>query len=296
MTDIPGGYIMLARKIRKSPLWLSLKSAHRMVMIEILLQAQWQDGDVVRNGEIIHLKRGQVATSYQQLVDDIGDRDVTVKIVRTAIEKLEKHNFLAKDEAKARAKKGLLLTIENYGFYQDSDNYLGKEKGNDEGDARAKSGQSEGKARAINNKDKELKEGKKGITYTPEFDEFWNVYPRKIGKAECFKTWKTVLKKGEQPSFIIQCAQNYANMCQAKGTEEQFIKHPKTFLNEERYKDFKVIVIGGNNHAESRTSAQGIRSGEYPQASGGESSILNGRTGWIGNRGKDSTADLSELQ
>lgn len=84
-------------------------------------------------------------------------------------------------------------------------------------------------------------------TYTPEFDEFWNVYPRKIGKMECFPTWEKIIASGEQPSLIIQCADNYAKDCLSKQTEETFIKHPKTFLNKERYKDYKIIALGGGN-------------------------------------------------
>src|SRR5690625_2037516 len=150
---IPEGYVLLARKIRKSPLWKSLKATHKVVMIELILQAQFRDGEVVRNGEIIHLKRGQIATSYQQLVGDIGDKDITVKVVRNAINKLIKHGFLAKDEAKARAKKGLLLTIVNYDTYQTPVNYKGKDKDKVTGNEGAKRGQSEGKEGAINNND-----------------------------------------------------------------------------------------------------------------------------------------------
>jgi len=128
MTDnyIPDGFILLARKIKKSPLWRCLKATHKIVMIELLLQAQFQDGEVTRNGEIIFLKKGQIATSYQQLVGDINDKSITVKVVRNAIKKLVKHGFLAKDEAKARAKKGLLLTILNYNYYQNPGNYKSK--------------------------------------------------------------------------------------------------------------------------------------------------------------------------
>ncbi|MBT2690985.1 conserved phage C-terminal domain-containing protein [Bacillus sp. ISL-47] len=147
---------MLARKIRGSPLWKSLKATHRLVLIELLLQAQFQDNEVVRNGEILFLKRGQVATSYQQLVNDIGDKDVTVKVVRNAVGKLVKHNFLTKDEAKSRAKKGLLLTIVNYEVYQDPQNYVAKEVIKETGSVRAKQGQSKGKAGAINNKEKKV--------------------------------------------------------------------------------------------------------------------------------------------
>lgn len=160
---IQGGYVIIARQVRKSKLWLSLKSAHRMVLMEILLQAQWQDCDVIRNGEIIHLKRGQVATSYQQIVDDISEKNITIKVVRTAIDKMERALFLAKDEAVQRAKKGLLLTVVKYDFFQNPDNYKGRAEDNDKGEAKAEQGQSEGRARAINKKLKNLNKENKDI-------------------------------------------------------------------------------------------------------------------------------------
>jgi DNA replication protein DnaD len=157
---IPEGFVFLARKIRKSSLWRCLKATHRIVLIELLLQAQFKDVEVVRNGEILFLKRGQIATSYQNLVDDIADKDISVKVVRNAIEKLVKHDFLAKDEAKSRAKKGLLLTVVNYDLYQTADNYTGKAMGKEKGIIWAKRGQSEGKAGAINKNVKNLKNEK----------------------------------------------------------------------------------------------------------------------------------------
>ncbi|BDH62887.1 hypothetical protein MTP04_30170 [Lysinibacillus sp. PLM2] len=125
MDYIPGGYILLARKIKKSPLWLSLKANHRIVLIELLLQAQFQDVEVALNGDVLFLKRGQLATSYQKLSDDIAENEITPRVVRNAINKLIKLGFLAKDESKARSKKGLLLTIINYDLYQQPENYKG---------------------------------------------------------------------------------------------------------------------------------------------------------------------------
>ncbi|MGV7801775.1 hypothetical protein PJN14_29800, partial [Mycobacterium kansasii] len=97
--------------------------------------------------------------------------------MRNAIDKLEKHGFLAKDEAKARAKKGLLLTIVNYGVYQDTENYKGKAEGKDKGSEGAKRGQSKGKARAINKNlnNSNNSNNSKGSNSTPEkinFAEF----------------------------------------------------------------------------------------------------------------------------
>lgn len=151
MDCIPEGYVLLARKIRGSPLWKSLKATQRVVLIELLLQAQHQDSKVVRNGEIIFLKRGQIATSYQQLVDDIAEKTITLKVVRNTINKLIKNNFLAKDEEKSRAKKGLLLTIVNYCVYQDPQNYVVREYGKEMVSSWAKEGQVKGNNGAINN-------------------------------------------------------------------------------------------------------------------------------------------------
>lgn len=184
---ISDGYILLARKIRKSPLWRSLKASHRIVMIELLLQAQFKDGDVARNGEILHLKRGQIATSYQLLVNDIGDKNITVKVVRNAINKLVKYDFLAKDEAKTRAKKGLLLTIANYDVYQNTDSYKGKVKGKDTDKEEAKQGQSKGKEGAINNNDNNVNNANNDIPYKDIVD-YLNLKTSKNYKHSTNKT------------------------------------------------------------------------------------------------------------
>jgi hypothetical protein len=174
---IQEGYIILARKIRKSSLWKSLKATHRLVMLEILLQAQFKDGEVARNGEIIFLKRGQLATSYQQLVDDIGDKDITIKVVRNAINKLIKHEFLVKDEEKAKSKKGLLLTISNYDLYQNPDNYKGQIRSENESKVEALSNRSESKTSFLGNV-----EGKAEANENPYISSFYNNIDNDTGK------------------------------------------------------------------------------------------------------------------
>lgn len=134
---IPGGYILLSRKIRDpNSSWRCFTAAQRIVFLEILMQAAHAPLYVKRNGEQIWLERGQVATSYGQLVKDIDCPEVTFKVVRGAMQKGEKLKIWAKDEAKARAKKGLLLTVLNYGFYQDPLNYQGQSAGQEVGQSR----------------------------------------------------------------------------------------------------------------------------------------------------------------
>lgn len=77
----------------------------------------------------------------------------------------------------------------------------------------------------------------KGDSYTPEFLEFWSLYPRKVEKLAAFKAWKARLKSGGSPGDLIAAAKNYASAM--LGTEQKFIKHASTFLGSNKpYRDW----------------------------------------------------------
>ena len=65
--------------------------------------------------------------------------------------------------------------------------------------------------------------------YPPEFEEFWLAYPRKIEKKNCYITWRRLTKK--QQKEVIIAAKNYFLAMQREQREEEYIKHPKVFLN-----------------------------------------------------------------
>lgn len=69
-------------------------------------------------------------------------------------------------------------------------------------------------------------------SYTKEFEEFWNLYPRKIGKGDAYKKYQTRLKDGWSPAELLDAARNYADACVRRKTEKEYIKHPKTFLSD----------------------------------------------------------------
>lgn len=68
--------------------------------------------------------------------------------------------------------------------------------------------------------------------YTKAFEEFWNIYPRKIGKGDCYKKYKARRNDGFSDEELLEAAKNYAKECRTKKTESQFIKHGKTFLSD----------------------------------------------------------------
>lgn len=66
------------------------------------------------------------------------------------------------------------------------------------------------------------------------FDEFWSAYPRKTDKAKSRKAWDKAIKK-QAPEFLIAAARQFA--VAKRDTDRQFIPHPSTWLNGERWED-----------------------------------------------------------
>ncbi len=68
--------------------------------------------------------------------------------------------------------------------------------------------------------------------YTVAFEDFWESYPRKIGKGEAYKKYKARRNDGYSDEELLRAAKNYAHQCKKLGTQKEYIKHPKTFLSE----------------------------------------------------------------
>lgn len=66
-------------------------------------------------------------------------------------------------------------------------------------------------------------------TVPPRFDEFWNNYPRRVGKINAEKAFAKAIAEGTDPQLIIDAVRLYAMTCSTR--EPQFIKHPASWLN-----------------------------------------------------------------
>jgi hypothetical protein len=71
------------------------------------------------------------------------------------------------------------------------------------------------------------------------FDEFWSLYPRKIAKATARKAWAKL--SPEQQLMAAKAIDTHCQYWSAKETELEFIPHPATWLNQERWEDELVI-------------------------------------------------------
>jgi hypothetical protein len=95
--------------------------------------------------------------------------------------------------------------------------------------------------------DTKQKQIKKKITkevcvYTDSFNGFWDVYPRKDGsKQKAFETFNQLTKEGIDYEYIIRGVKAYAASCAAAGTEQRYIAHATTWLNQRRWEaDYSI--------------------------------------------------------
>ncbi len=75
--------------------------------------------------------------------------------------------------------------------------------------------------------------------YTDDFEAWWKVYPRRVGKRKAFTAWKAALKNvggnGEAPTTLLKITRQFA--ASAAGNAGDFVPHPTTWLNQGRYED-----------------------------------------------------------
>lgn len=92
----------------------------------------------------------------------------------------------------------------------------------------------------------------KGKDYSLEFEQFWSIYPRTTGmsKVAAYRCWNTCVKTYKaKPEELIASAEHYRQQCVAKRTEEQFMKHPTTWLGPDKhYEPFITGIPGGNTN------------------------------------------------
>ena len=67
------------------------------------------------------------------------------------------------------------------------------------------------------------------------FDEFYKLYPRKVGRFMAKKSFNKLSKRERLLAYdgLI----NYIKFWEHNKTEKQFIPHPSTFINQKRWED-----------------------------------------------------------
>lgn len=228
---IPGGYILLSRKLIESEIWKK-PPLYLKVWIYLLSRAQ--------HGEYKELKRGQLWVTYDEIIEGCSHK-VGARIVKP--NKSEVYRILAflrkPDEGvherysnataitTAKATRGLLINIENYSFYQAHENY----ERYDESDAE-KTPKKVRTPRTCDRINKNDKNDKNNNIHCAFFEKMWSLYPNKVGKGKVsVSKKKEVNKLGDEFERCIERYIKHVDVRRKTGFPELKYQNGSTFFN-----------------------------------------------------------------
>ena len=109
------GWIKLHRELMEKAIWMQSTPEQKVVLITVLMLANHKSNEWEFAGEKFRCMPGQFVTSLNSLTDACG-KGVSIQNVRTALNRFEKLGFLTNQSTKT----GRLITVVNWGIYQDS--------------------------------------------------------------------------------------------------------------------------------------------------------------------------------
>lgn len=107
------GWIKIYRELLNKPIWQKSNAKQKAILITLLLMANHEENEWEWQGQKFKVTPGQFVTSLENIAKKAGS-DISIKNVRTAIERFKKYDFLTNKSTKT----GRLITITNWGLYQ----------------------------------------------------------------------------------------------------------------------------------------------------------------------------------
>ena len=119
-----GGWIKLYRELLDKPIWFESTPEQKVILVTLLLMANHDGRQWEWQGQQYYAGPGQFVTSLPKITEKAGP-GISIKNVRTALKRFEKYGFLADKSTN----KNRLITINNWGFYQDKPDEGGRQTG-----------------------------------------------------------------------------------------------------------------------------------------------------------------------
>lgn len=89
----------------------------------------------------------------------------------------------------------------------------------------------------VNEKRKRVS-AQRGAGVDDTFDQFWSVYPRKVGKKDAVKVWNQIRPNPDLTNQIVQGVERWKRSEQWTKDDGRFIPYPATFLRGERWHEY----------------------------------------------------------
>ncbi len=232
--NIPGGYILISRRILNSYI-MQKPPEYLKVWIYLLSKAHHAEGN--------NLKRGQGFTSIPELIRmlsyNVGYRIEKpsrkkvwgiIEWLRNPNERDNEGNTIEPMIVTMKVTHGFVYTILNYDAYQDPKNYESNNKSNNEGIAKVQRREQQGNNKYKNDNKNDNNDNKKD--YSTFFEEVWSLYPNKKGKGKISDSKrKEVYKLGEEFKRCINRYIDYVEQKKRTDFPELKYQNGSTFFN-----------------------------------------------------------------
>jgi hypothetical protein len=215
------GWVHIHRKLLEWE-WYDDMNTFR-VFIHLLLKASFREGawrgHAIPEGSLIigrHILAKETRLSEQS--------------VRTALEHLKSTNEVTIESTKQFS----LVKINNWAKYQDTNQPINQRPTNDQPTTNHIVRREEGKNVRIE-PPTPLRVG--SVDKMQGFQEFWRAYPRKTSKAAAQRAWAKICPPAELQATIMASLSKHTQSAQWTKDGGQYVPHPATWLNQERWDD-----------------------------------------------------------
>lgn len=246
------GWISVHRSLLDKTIWKQSTPEQKAILITLLLKADHEGNEWEFNGEVYKTKPGQFITSLPSIVADCG-KGISIQNVRTALKRFEKLGFLTDKSTKTNR----LITIVNWGFYQDTKKKPNNETNSDLTDTQQTPNSQLTTNNNVNNVNNKINNNsatnvanEREEQLLKEFNDWWSLYNKKKDKKVALSKFK-IARKQHSLETIVKGTKSYLKTV----TNKQYQKHPKTFLNNETFLDeFDEHEITQTNKTDSHSS------------------------------------------
>lgn len=209
------GWIKIFRSIRKH--WIWKDPVKFQWWIDILLEVNHNTEKIAIGYKIFDCYRGQSLNSVLTWANRWG---VSKKVAYSFLKMLEKDSMISLESVTVTTR----LTVLKYESYQQTWNANGTQ-GKRKGNAKETQGDTNNKY-----KNKRTKEEEDILVNFP-FDDFWNLYDKKLSRKDCEKKWGKL--KDSEKEKIMQTLPDFLKTI----SDKKFQPYPTTYLNNRRWED-----------------------------------------------------------
>ena len=220
MAKIKSGYYIKARCMKESE--VAKAPPHVRETWDWLLR-EANHKDIKSAGKII--KRGQVFTSYKEIIDGLSwhvgyrKEGYDKHQISTAMKWLTKRTMVTT----ARTTRGVVVTICNYNYYQNPQNYENRTENPNEP--------------PMDFHDKQECKELKNKYPCANFNLFWAEYPKKKSKQEAYAVWKKIKPNDDLVAQIMDSLRKVKKTVDWLKENGQFVPQAHNWLGGARWED-----------------------------------------------------------